>query len=71
MREPHTDPPIIRFACLSEVAPEATLIHVAGDVDLRAVPTLWSNLNAMREDNLNVVVDLHAVEYIDSSGLRR
>jgi anti-anti-sigma factor len=68
MRERNTDPAIFRLACPSELAPEATLIHVTGDVDLGTVCMLWSNLKAIREDDLNVVVDLHGIQHIDGSG---
>jgi anti-anti-sigma factor len=64
-----TDPTIVRLACLSEMQPEATLIHLTGDVDLGTVCTLWSNLKAMREDDLHVVVDLQGIQHVDSSGI--
>lgn len=46
------------------------LVRAIGEVDIATVPMLWSNLKAMLEDNLNVVVDLNGVEYIDACGIQ-
>jgi anti-anti-sigma factor len=69
MYELRTDRPITRLACVSEMKSEAMLVHIMGHVDLGTVPMLWSNLNAMREDDLNVIVDLRGIQYIDSAGI--
>ena len=69
-RKPRTDPRIIRrLACVAEMAPEAMIVHGAGDADVGTVPALWSNLNGMREDNLNVVVGRHEINHFDSAAI--
>ena len=44
------------------------LIRPIGEVDLTTVPILWSNLKALLEDYQHVVVDLSAIQSIDSAG---
>ncbi len=46
------------------------VVRLAGEVNLASVPLLWSNLRAMREDHLNVIVDLKAILGIDSVGMQ-
>ena len=48
----------------------AILIRPTGEVDLANVPMLWSNLKALLEDGQHIVVDLSAIQYIDSAGLK-
>ena len=67
---PHTNPPAERFTCAIERTSEAVLLRPVGEVDLGTVPTLRSNLKAMLEDNLNVIVDLKGIQYIDSTGIK-
>ena len=45
------------------------LVRPVGKVNLATVPLLWSNLRAVREDNLNVIIDLKAILGIDSAGI--
>jgi anti-anti-sigma factor len=70
MHEPRTDPPVASLTCELERTPEAMLVRAVGEVDFANVPMLWSNLKAMLEDNLNVVVDLNGIQYIDASGIQ-
>lgn len=70
MCEPRTDVTVASFTWVLERASEAMLARAAGVVDLATVPMLWSNLKAMLEDNLSVVVDLSGIEYIDVSGIQ-
>ena len=70
MHEPRTDPPVASLTCELERTPEAMLVRAVGEVDFATVPMLWSNLKAMLEDNLNVVVDLSRIQYIDASGIQ-
>jgi anti-sigma B factor antagonist len=70
MREARADPPTASLTCVVEGTSEAMLVHAVGAVDLATVPMLWSNLKAMLEDNLNVVVDLNGIQYIDASGIQ-
>jgi len=52
-----------------EEVQEAILIRPTGEVGLTSVPRLWSNLKALVEDGQNVVVDLSAIQSIDSAGV--
>jgi anti-anti-sigma factor len=45
------------------------LLRPTGAVDPTSVPILWSNLKALLEDDQNVVVDLSAIQGIDSTGI--
>jgi anti-anti-sigma factor len=65
---PHTTPPAEH--CAIERTSKAMHLHPVGEVDLGTVPILWSNLKAMLEDNLNVIVDLKGIQDIDSTGIR-
>ncbi len=70
MREPRTETPAASLTCVLERTSQAVLVRTIGEVDLATVPMLWSNLKAMVEDNLNVVVDLNGIQYIDSAGIQ-
>ena len=63
---PRTTPPAERFTYAIERTSGAMLLRPVGEVDLGTVPMLWSNLKAMVEDNLNVIVDLKGIQDIDS-----
>jgi anti-sigma B factor antagonist len=52
-----------------EHQPEATIITVAGEVDLFAAPTLVAALEHARLRSKPVVVDLSACSFFDSAGL--
>jgi anti-anti-sigma factor len=72
-REPLTDLPAAPAANLTwvlERTSQAMLVRAMGEVDLATVPMLWSNLKAMLEDDLNVVVDLNGIEYVDACGIQ-
>jgi anti-anti-sigma factor len=47
----------------------AVLVRPGGEINSANVPLLWSNLRAMREDNLHVILDMKAVLSIDSAGV--
>lgn len=51
------------------VSIDAGVVVAAGDVDLAGGPLLEAAI-LQREDQLPIVIDLAAVEFIDSSGLR-
>jgi len=70
MREPRTETPAASLTCVLERTSQAMLVRAVGEVDLSTIPMLWSNLKAMAESNLNVVVDLNRIEYIDSAGIQ-
>jgi ABC-type transporter Mla MlaB component len=55
---------------VSERAGEVMVVRPVGDVNTATVPAVWSNLRAMREDHLNVIVDLRACLRIDPGGIR-
>ena len=69
MAAPHRDPPVDGLEWIIERTSEAMVARPVGEVTLATVPLLWSNLRAMREDNLNVIVDLKAILGIDSAGI--
>jgi anti-anti-sigma factor len=69
MREPRTETPAASFTCVLERTSQAMLVRTIGEVDLATIPFLWSNLKAMVEESLNVVVDLKGIQYIDSAGI--
>ncbi|NUR59842.1 MAG: STAS domain-containing protein [Catenulispora sp.] len=48
----------------------ATVVAVAGDVDLAAADTLWSVLDEYVRPGASVVVDCSQVAFLDSMGLR-
>jgi anti-anti-sigma factor len=69
MAIPHPDLPVDSLEWVIERTSEAMVVRPAGEVNLAAVPLLWSYLRAMREDHLNVIVDLKAILGIDSAGM--
>ncbi|HEX4841738.1 MAG TPA: STAS domain-containing protein [bacterium] len=70
MAKPHPDLPVGSLEWVIERTSEAMLVRPVGEVNLATVPLLWSNLRAMREDHLNVIVDLKAILGIDSAGMQ-
>ncbi len=66
----HPDLPVDSLKWVIERTSEAMVVRLAGEVNLASVPLLWSNLRAMREDHLNVIVDLKAILGIDSVGMQ-
>ncbi len=69
MAIPHPDLPVDSLEWVIEKTSEAMVVRPVGEVNLATVPLLWSNLRAMREDHLNVIVDLKAILGIDSAGM--
>jgi ABC-type transporter Mla MlaB component len=69
MAVPHPDLSVDSPECVIGSTSEAVLVRPAGEVTLATVPLLWSNQRAMREDHLNVIVDLKAILGIDSAGM--
>jgi len=65
----HPDPPVDSLEWGIESTSEAMVARPVGEINLATVPLLWSSLRAMREDHLNVVVDLKAIVGIDSAGM--
>jgi anti-sigma B factor antagonist len=55
--------------CWMEAAPEAILVHVAGDVDLATAPYLANAIAAAFWQGPRVIIDLADVVYIDGSGI--
>jgi anti-anti-sigma factor len=70
MAIPHPDLPVDSLEWVVETTSQAMLVRPAGEINVATVPLLWSNLRAMREDNLNVIVDLKAILGIDSAGMQ-
>ncbi|HXX40267.1 MAG TPA: STAS domain-containing protein [bacterium] len=69
MIRPYPDLPVGSLEWVIEKTPEAMLVRPVGEVNVATVPLLWSNLRAMREDHLNVIVDLKAILGIDAAGM--
>lgn len=46
------------------------VVRPVGEVNAATIPVLWSNLRALREDHLNVIVDLRAIPRVDPDGMR-
>lgn len=49
---------------------ERIVVTITGMLDLRAVDQLRTQLAALVNDDVRLVIDLGAVEFLDSSGLR-
>jgi anti-sigma B factor antagonist len=60
-----------RFAVKTELAGQAILVDVKGDVDLATAPDFEDELTRAIGDNLGagLVVDLSNISFIDSTGL--
>ena len=56
------------FQIDSEEQPGATVITVAGELDIASAPALESTLAQLNEAQL-VVIDLRRLEFVDSTGL--
>ncbi|MBI3445258.1 MAG: STAS domain-containing protein [Magnetospirillum sp.] len=54
---------------VTSVNDKASIIALSGEVDLRQSPVLRKALMELMLQRCHVVVDLSAVEYIDSSGI--
>jgi anti-sigma B factor antagonist len=50
--------------------PDATILHLDGDLDLNTVPALENSLRDAVRSGRHVIVDLNGVTYIDASGYR-
>jgi len=57
----HPDLPVDSLEWVIERTSEAMLVRPVGKVNLATVPLVWSNLKAVREDNLNGIIDLKAI----------
>jgi anti-anti-sigma factor len=57
------------FHCTTETLPDGIIVRTAGDVDLATGPLLANALTAAFGAHRHVILDLHAVPYIDSAGL--
>jgi len=56
---------------ISREGPSVAVLHVSGEIDVSTTPQLRPVLHQLADDEsvLRVVIDLDAVEFIDSSGL--
>ena len=57
--------------CTVEVAEvrDVTVVRLVGELDLSNVPAIETNLQRVLGDRARAVVDLTALDYVDSSGL--
>jgi len=65
--DPREDPP---FAVRSRVADGTAVVALEGDLDLTSAPDAREALQAAQAAGSPVVLDLRALRFIDSSGLR-
>ena len=61
---------LAHFSVTVEPQGEARLVRVSGDLDLSTADRLGSALDAARADEVTTLVDLSAVNFIDSAGLK-
>jgi anti-sigma B factor antagonist len=61
---------LAHFSVTVEPHGEARLVRVSGDLDLSTADRLRSALDAARADGVTTLVDLSAVNFIDSAGLK-
>jgi anti-sigma B factor antagonist len=64
------DPERVGAGSATGSAGTATVVTVAGDVDLAAADTLWSVLDEYVRPGVSVIVDCSKVAFLDSMGLR-
>ena len=64
------DLPVGGLEWVSERTSVAVVVRPVGEVNAATIPVLWSNLRALREDHLNVIVDLKAIPRVDPDGMR-
>jgi anti-sigma B factor antagonist len=73
MRQPDRQTPggpTARFGIHDTVRDGVRIVHVTGELDLATAPQLQHVLDDRSAEAGAVVVDLSAVEFVDSSGLR-
>jgi len=62
--------PVPRFKITVEPLEDSCLIRVGGELDRSTADLLSSALDAARADGVTALLDLSAVSFIDSAGLR-
>ena len=62
--------PVPRFKVTVEPLEDSCLIRVGGELDRSTADLLSSALDAARADGVTALLDLSAVSFIDSAGLR-
>jgi anti-anti-sigma factor len=60
--------PAAPFRCWRSRAKTATIVTVTGELDIATVPDLDTQLRAAERETPLVVLDLRALEFVDSSG---
>ena len=61
--------PLEGLTCKEQPFAEALCLSVTGELDLASVPAFLGCLRRASEAAENVIVDLHGLRYIDSSGI--
>ena len=64
----HREPPMAAF--IREDVPKGSLLHILGEVDLANAEEFQTAILELAQGDGEVVVDLTACTYMDSSGLR-
>lgn len=54
----------------TDEVPGAAVVRIEGDLDVAGIPALERALEEARAQATTLVVDLHRVSFIDSSGMR-
>jgi anti-sigma B factor antagonist len=55
------------LVCHSETLPKATVLHIAGEIDLTTAPILEDNLTTALQRGEHLIVEMKDVRYIDAS----
>ena len=53
-----------------QITPTADGLELTGEIDAHTAPQLGEQLDPLPGDDGTVVLDVHGIEFIDSSGLR-
>jgi anti-sigma B factor antagonist len=64
----HGSAAALRFSCAESGTEDASLVAIAGELDIATVPCLDQALRRAEADAALVVLDLRALAFIDSSG---
>jgi anti-sigma B factor antagonist len=65
----HAHPPSARFSCHSERRGDKHVVVIAGELDLSTAPAVQAEFRAIAARATDILVDLGALEFMDSTGL--
>ena len=58
------------LSCVAEYAEGATVLRLAGEIDLATADEVWRTARLARAQGTGLVLDLRYVTFLDGSGLR-